>query len=139
MKLTFNKGQRFAVPVQLTAILNGELSKFDKVEPDVNSITFNFRDNDYSAEAGGFHPVEIRLVSSENLWQFEYITDFSFHGNPFPELVKDIDVCFLSGQIYTLYSGCLIGESARELIDLFLTNFISYVEANIFTVTVSFD
>lgn len=139
MKLTFNQGQRFAVPEKLTAILNGELTKIDTIEPDVNAITFNFRDDDYSADAGGFHPVEIRLVSSDNLWQFEYITDFSFYGNPFPELVKEIDVCFLSGQIHTIYSGCLHGDSARELIDLFLTNFISYVEMNIFTVTVGFD
>lgn len=138
MKLTFNQGQRFAVPATLTSLLNTELSKFDKVDPDVNAITFNFRDVDYSADTGGFHPVEIRLVTSNNLWQFEYITDFSFQG-AYPELVKDIDVCFLTGQIYTLYSGCLNGEGARELIDLFLTNFISYVEMNIFTVTVSFN
>lgn len=138
MKLTFNKSQRFAVPERLTAILNGELTNIDNAEPGISGITFNFRDDDYSAERGGFHPVEVRIVNSDNLWTFEYITDFSFQG-AYPELVKDIDVCFLTGQIHTLYSGCLKGNSARELIDLFLTNFISYVEANIFTVTVGFD
>lgn len=138
MKLTFNKSQRFAVPERLTAILNSELTDIDNVEPGINGITFNFSDDDYSAERGGFHPVEVRIINSDNLWMFEYITDFSFQG-AYPELVKDIDVCFLTGQIYTLYSGCLQGDSARELIDLFLSNFISYVEANIFTVTVGFD
>ncbi|PKG84382.1 DUF2787 domain-containing protein [Colwellia sp. 75C3] len=138
MKLTFNKSQRFAVPERLTAILNGELTKIDNAEPGINGITFNFRDDSYSAELGGYHPVEVRIVNSDNLWTFEYITDFSFQG-AYPELVKDIDACFLSGQIYTLYSGSLKGDSARELIDLFLTNFISYVETNIFTVTVEFD
>lgn len=138
MKLTFNKSQRFAVPERLTAILNGELTNIDNAEPGINGITFNFRDDDYSADLGGFHPVEVRIVNSDNLWTFEYITDFSFQG-AYPELVKDIDVCFLTGQIHTLYSGCLHGDSARELIDLFLSNFISYVEANIFTVSVSFD
>jgi hypothetical protein len=138
MKLTFNKSQRFAVPEQLTAILNGELTNIDNAEPDITGITFNFQDADYSAERGGFHPVEVRIVNSENLWIFEYITDFSYQG-AYPELVKDIDVCFLSGQIHTLYSGCLRGSSARELIELFLSNFISYVEMEIFTVRVSFD
>ena len=138
MKLTFNERQRFAVPERLTAILNGELTDIDNAEPGINGITFNFSDDDYSAEFGGFHPVEVRIVNSENLWTFEYITDFSFQG-AYPELVKDINVCFLSGEIHTLYSGCLQGDSARELIDLFLTNFISYVEANIFTVKVGFD
>jgi len=138
MKLTFNKSQRFAVPEQLTAILNGELTNIDNAEPGINGITFNFRDDDYSAELGGFHPVEVRVVNSENLWIFEYITDFSYQG-AYPELVKDIDVCFLTGQIYTLYSGCLQGSGASELIDLFLSNFIIYFEMEIFTVRVSFD
>lgn len=138
MKLTFNQGQHFTVPGELTHILNNELSKIDKDEPDIRGITFNFHDDDYSSDRGGFHPVEIRLVSSESLWLFEYITDFSFQG-AYPELVKDIDVCFLTGQIHTLYSGCLQGSGARELIDLFLSNFISYVEMKIFTVSVSFD
>tara|TARA_R110001583_G_scaffold76235_1_gene208926 strand:+ start:15128 stop:15544 length:417 start_codon:yes stop_codon:yes gene_type:complete len=138
MKLTFNKSQCFAVPERLTAILNSKLSAIDNAEPGINGITFNFCDDKYSAELGGFHPVEVRIINSDNLWAFEYITDFSFQG-AYPELVKDIDVCFLTGEIYTLYSGFLKGDSACELIDLFLTNFISYVEANIFTVTVGFD
>ncbi len=138
MKLTFNKSQGFTVPEQLTAILNGELTNIDNAEPGINGITFNFQDDDYSAELGGFHPVEVRVVNSENLWTFEYITDFSYQG-AYPELVKDIDVCFLTGQIYTLYSGCLQGSSARELIELFLSNFLSYFEMDIFTVSVSFD
>ncbi|QDP02189.1 DUF2787 domain-containing protein [Thalassotalea sp. PS06] len=139
MKLTFNHGQRFAVPEKLIAILNSEISKIDKIEPDVSAITFNFRDENYSSSHGGFHPVEIRLVNSDNLWQFEYITDFSYHGEPYPELVKEIDVCFLSGQIGTIYSGCLQGEAATELISLFLSNFINYIEMNVFTVSVTFD
>ena len=46
MNLTFNKSQRFTVPEQMTAILNGELAKIDNAEPGINGITFNFRDDD---------------------------------------------------------------------------------------------
>ena len=89
MKLTFNKSQGFTVPEQLTAILNGELTNIDNAEPGINGITFNFQDDDYSAELGGFHPVEVRVVNSENLWTFEYITDFSYQG-AYPELVLSL-------------------------------------------------
>jgi len=139
MKLTFNKSQYFSVPENLLSILNTELAKLTNPESNSTGITFNFRDPDYNADKGGFHPVEIRLSKHNNQWQFEYITDFSFQGFPFPELVKEIDICYQTKQVYNLYYGYLNKKDSNELIELFLTNFISYVEMEVFTVKITFD
>ena len=54
-----------------------------------NSVTINFRDPTYSAESGGFHPVEIRLERQNNTWHLCYITDFVYVGSgPCAELAK---------------------------------------------------
>lgn len=59
------------------------------------SATINFRDPDYSAENGGYHPVEIMLKRHGDEWHFQYITDFCYVGiGPFAELVKDLDFDF---------------------------------------------
>ena len=142
MKLTFNPSQCFRVPEALYSIFNNELSKVTVLQEEITGITFNFRDPGYSAANGGYHPVEIRVIkstSNNGQWGFEYITDFSFQGQPYPELVKEIDVCFIKQQVYTLYGGYLEKEDGNELIELLLTNFISYVEMEIFSVKISFD
>ncbi len=140
MKLTFNKSQSFSVPDKLLSILNAELAERSVPDMEILGIVFNYRDDDYSAVLGGFHPVEIRLTKRGEQWYFEYITDFSYLGHPYPELVKEIDVCFNTNKVYQLFIGCIEDEvDANELVDTFLTNFVSYVEMDIFTVTVSFD
>ncbi len=140
MKLTFNKSQRFRVPEKILSILNTELTEISTPDLETTGIVFNFRDDDYSADAGGFHPVEIRLSKRGEQWQFEYITDFSYLGHPYPELVKEIDVCFNTNKVYQLFVGWIEDEDdANELVDTFLTNFISYVEMGVFAVSVSFD
>ncbi len=71
---------------------------------ETNSVTFNFRDKSYSAENGGFHPVEISLTKeADNTWQYAYITDFAFVGNHYPELAKELDFDFLSGEWFASY------------------------------------
>lgn len=42
------------------------------------AVVINFRDPDYSAESGGFHPVEMRFIRQDNEWYFDYVTDFSY-------------------------------------------------------------
>lgn len=138
MKLTFDRSQCFAVPDALLSILNSTLAEITPPEADSDTIILNFRDSDYSADGGGFHPVEIRLVKHHELWQFAYITDFSFQGLPYPELVVDIDVCFISKEVYSIYGGWLDKTSGEELKELFLANFISYVEMEVFKVEVTF-
>jgi hypothetical protein len=139
MKLTFDQRQCFSVPEKLYSILNTELAK--QTDPNSSSlgITFNFRDVDYSADSGGYHPVELRVTKHNNLWQFEYITDFCFVGSPYPELAKDIDVCFQTKQIYTQFGIGMSKQESDEFLAMFLNNFISYVEMDVFTVKITFD
>lgn len=51
--------------------------------------TFNFRDTSYDAENGGFRPVEMTInQQSSGEWNIEYITEFAYFGNYYPELEK---------------------------------------------------
>jgi hypothetical protein len=72
------------MPEKLFQLINTELSDTATPANTPNAITLNFRDPSYSAETGGYHPVEIRLENKSELWQIAYITDFSFQGSPFP-------------------------------------------------------
>jgi hypothetical protein len=139
MKLNFNNVQGFAVPENLFQLINTELA--DKTTPanTFNVITLNFRDPGYSPSAGGYHPVEMRLEKKNELWQLAYITDFSFQGTPSPELVKEIDVCFITKQVFSLFCGWLQNKNAKELLNLFIENFIEYYSMGSYQVSVSFD
>ena len=142
MKLTFNKSQCFTVHEKLYQLLNDELTNVSLPEVITSGIILSFRDPNYSITTGGFHHVEIRLIKnvddSDVKYQFVYLTDFSFQGLPYPELAVDIDVCFISEQVYTVVGGWLDKTSGEELKELFLTNFISYVEMKVFEVEVTF-
>jgi hypothetical protein len=139
MKLNFNEVQGFPVPVKLYQLINQSLADTQTPNDDFNAITLNFRDPNYSADAGGYHPVEIRIEKQNKLWQLVYITDFSYQGGPFPELVKEIDVCFISKQVFNLFIGWLQNRSAKELLTPFVSNFIEYFANDCYQVSVSFD
>lgn len=95
-------------------------------------MVFNFRDKDYSAEAGGFHPVEIAIChSSTGQWNIEHITDFAYAGNHYPELERHLDFDFRVSQFFIAYQGWMpmIGShEARELYQLWESNFMAYVD-----------
>lgn len=101
----------------------------------LTAVTINFRDADYSADAGGYHPVEVRLVWRNNTWQFDYITSFSFVGMGWnAELAKELDFDF--GQNCFEMRGyrpqvLAVGE---EMYRLFEQNFIEYVRMEVFDV-----
>lgn len=139
MKLTFDQSQCFSVPEKLLSILNTELAKLTDPDPTSRGITFNFRDENYSSDDGGFHPVEIRLNKHNNQWQFEYITDFSFQGFPYPELVKEIDICFHSKQVTTFFGVPMNKSESDEFIEHFIGNFTAYVDMGVFKVKIGFD
>jgi len=99
---------------------------------ETTELTFNFRDKSYSATCGGFHPVEIALTqSSDDTWRFSYITDFSFIGDPFPELAKELDFDFVRKEWLSSYSGRYApiqsSSSAKDLYRLWEKNFLSYL------------
>lgn len=100
-------------------------------------VTLNFRDPDYSPEAGGFHPVEVRLEKQATSWQLVYITDFSYQGRHTPELIKEIDVCFSIKQVYHFLAGWLNAKEGKELLALFILNFVEYYNTGCYQVTVT--
>ena len=54
-----------------------------------NGVIINYRDPSYSAETGGFHPVELSISPSGDLL---YLTDFAYFGMPpFVELGIELD------------------------------------------------
>lgn len=137
MTLTIKRNQLPAMPDRFYQVIEKELANVDPKGS--NAITLNFRDPDYSAEDGGFHPVEVRLEKQQDHWRFVYVTDFAFRGHPFPELVKDIDICFNSKQVYSLFSGWIGERESQGLIKLFSDNFVSYYQMEAYQVEVSLD
>ncbi|WP_444998442.1 DUF2787 family protein [Aliikangiella sp. IMCC44359] len=101
-------------------------------------LTIVFKDESYSVETGGFHPVEVRLVKIGEEWQIEYITDFCFAGNGYDaELVKEIDFDFANNYGFHLYTGeCQLSELS-ELYNIWQNNFVHYVEMGVFQVKIT--
>ncbi len=97
-------------------------------------LVFNFRDKSYSADAGGFHPVEIAVCqTSTGEWSIEYITDFAYMGNYYPELERNLDFDFRVGQFFMAYRGWLPmqgSRDAKELYRLWENNFLAYVDTD---------
>jgi len=67
-------GYPLSISNRLISILAKEIEQHSEVDSSSGCI-INFRDPDYSAESGGYHPVEICL--DEN-GRFQYITDFAY-------------------------------------------------------------
>ena len=97
-------------------------------------LVFNFRDKSYSADAGGFHPVEIATChTSTGEWSIEYITDFAYMGNHYPKLERNLDFDFRVGQFFVAYRGWLPmqgSRGAKELYQLWECNFLAYVDTD---------
>lgn len=104
-----------------------------KLDPSSQAITLNFRDSTYSSEAGGFHPVEVRLTKSKSgKWHIQYITDFAYMGNAHPELERSVDfdmennACFFGGIGWQPINT--VGVS--EFYKMWESNFLSYLDAD---------
>ncbi|MCP4595423.1 DUF2787 family protein [Neptuniibacter sp.] len=126
---------------QLIELLNDEL---DKVYPTLDplsgteTIVFNFRDPDYSAELGGYHPVEIGLSRHQSGFELDYLTDFSFVGSGWDtELAKEIDFDVHADICTVRYAKPVSLIEAKELFNIFQENFISYYHLNVFNVEVT--
>jgi len=97
-------------------------------------LTLSFRDPTYSAETGGYHPVEI-LINAEG--SVQYITDFSFVGQGgYAELVKELDFDFSLGLFQHMGRDYPL-EQGAELFKIFQSNFCSYYESGVYEVEVS--
>ncbi|MDS1867378.1 DUF2787 domain-containing protein [Vibrio parahaemolyticus] len=106
-----------------------QLEQYSKSNP--SPVTLNFRDSTYSAEAGGFHPVEISLQRTRlGKWKILYITDFAYFGSAYPELERNVDFDIASGQAY--FSGMgwqdINSYGVRGFYLLWESNFLSYLD-----------
>ncbi|PMM99214.1 hypothetical protein BCT40_06465 [Vibrio lentus] len=99
-------------------------------------LVFNFRDSSYSSEAGGFHPVEIAVAQTcSGQWNLEYITDFAYVGNVYPELARCLDFDFRDQAFFTEFGGWspIKGNySAVEMFELWQDNFLNYIDMEAF-------
>lgn len=125
------------VPESLFDVIVNAITKQSESIGNASELTINFRDKDYSAAAGGFHPVEVRLEKRGIGWELVYITDFSYQGRPDSELVKEIDVCFVIKRVYHMLEGWLSAREGKELLTLFVTNFVEYYNTGCYQVTIS--
>ena len=125
------------VPESLFDVIVNAITKQGESIGNASELTLNFRDKDYSAVAGGFHPVEVRLEKRGIGWELVYITDFSYQGRPDSELVKEIDVCFVIKRVYHMLVGWLSEREGKELLTLFVTNFVEYYNTGCYQVTIS--
>lgn len=99
------------------------------------SVTINFRDPNYSADDGGYHPVEIRLVNDGTDWHICYITDFCFVGSGYcSELAKDLDFDF-QAELFQNLHGVYPIEQAIEMYQIWESNFVYYtMVSKVFTI-----
>lgn len=105
-----------------------------------NGVTINFRDPNYTADDGGYHPVEVRLENESDGWRFCYITDFCYVGSGYmAELAKDLDFDFNAGVFQNLFGTYPI-EQAIEMFQIWETNFVYYaMVSKVFSVNCSVD
>lgn len=102
-EISFNKT---ALPISLALLdtLNNVLNKHTGLVEGHHII--HFSNKHYTAEHGGYHPVEIALAKGvNNLYSILCITDFSFNGYPYPILERDIEFDFTHATVFTRNSG----------------------------------
>ena len=90
----FRDGFALTVTQALLVLLNQQAASTTLDPEHLTQLTFNFRNPGYSAEQGGVHPVEIRLIRGLDGWLFDYVTDFSYQGlGRDAELCKELNNC----------------------------------------------
>ncbi|MEZ9026124.1 DUF2787 domain-containing protein [Vibrio cyclitrophicus] len=101
---------------------------------DSDLLTVNFRDTSYSAEAGGYHPVEMMIRNEDNKWRLCYITDFAYSGGVYPELAIELDFNIESNIFRQIFlAPCALAH--REVKSFYRTwegNFLEYLSDGVF-------
>jgi len=124
----------YALPIEkaLVKILETELQRTEQFESGTKIL--NFRDSNYSATEGGYHPVEI-MLNEQGIIQ--YITDFAYVGDGYyAELAKELDFDFSNGLLGQM-GRCYPIEHAWELFQIWQQNFCAYYDMGIFEVEIS--
>ncbi len=119
----------YKIDTALVKQLEDEINKRDL--PEGCAVTLNLRDPNYSVEAGGFHPVEIR-VSAQG--QIEYFTDFALVGvGQFAELATEIDFDFANG-LFIHFGNTYPLSAGNDLYGIWQENFTAYHSMGVFEV-----
>jgi len=115
--------------------LQAALERVASSDMDTSSgIVINFRDPTYSAESGGYHPVEVAIDADGGL---VYVTDFAYFGPPkFAELGKEMDFDFSLG-LFQHYGRDFPLQYGDELFQIYQANFASYAAGGVYAVTVA--
>jgi hypothetical protein len=99
-----------------------------------NGVVLNFRDPNYSAESGGYHPVEISFDSKGNIL---YLTDFAYFGMPpFTELGIELDWNFEMNS-FRQFDNFYDLECGRGLLGLYTKNFVAYHGSGVYQIEVT--
>jgi hypothetical protein len=97
-------------------------------------VALNFRDQSYSADTGGFHPVEVHVDSKGEVLS---ITDFAYFGMPpMVELGIELDWSFEQDS-FRQFDNMYDLECGRGLLGLYLANFTAYYRSGVYQVEVT--
>ena len=117
---------------EFVQVINSVIRSADA--PNGDGAIVNFRDPDYSAENGGFHPVELSLSPSGDLL---YLTDFAYFGMPpFAELGIELDWNF-ERDSFRQFDCFYDLECGRGLLGLYTKNFVAYHKGGVYEVEVT--
>lgn len=120
-----------SISKQLTAILLQEILKSGvKQGPDRQGYSVHFKDPHYSAEHGGYHPVEIWV---DGKGRIRYITDYSYAGQ---ELEKELDWDF-DNHVFGQFGRDYNISRGTGLFRTWQANFVGYYRGGRFKVTVN--
>lgn len=131
MNVIQHDGYPLAVSKKLVAIITKELEMHGT---DISTgFIIHFRDPDYSAESGGYHPVEICIDANGRI---QYITDFAYVGQGhYAELVKELDFDFSGGVFQQMGTVFPIRQGAG-LFKMWQSNFCSYYKWHVFKTSI---
>ncbi len=132
MKLNFDSDGLLVPVTQDLMDLLAKVASDKDIPNDTGTIVFNFRDSTYSNNNGGYHPVEISITSHKGLWQFDYITSFSYQGYPYPELAKEVDFDMGNGTGLVLPLAMMPLHEVMDFYPTWEMNFIAYYDSGAF-------
>ncbi|MFW1401402.1 DUF2787 family protein [Vibrio parahaemolyticus] len=117
---------------KLLALLNQHChASMESTQSTSHALSIHFRDKSYSAEEGGYHPVEIGLnIVNDKTVDILYITDFAYMGSYYPELERCIDFDLGNQVAFTVATGwqSIRSPGFDELYQMWEQNFLQYVE-----------
>ena len=133
MKIQEDKNYPLSISKKFITILSSEITKAGIESSSIeNYVILNFRDPDYSADKGGYHPVEV-MINADGIIQ--YITDFAYAAGD-GELVKELDFD-LNQKLFQQMGRDYPIQEGRGLYRIFQSNFCSYYESGVYDVVAS--